>query len=62
MAGDMRQRAEAVELHLVQEIGMIERLRDPEQAHRAQRERIREPHVFRIRGGCGPRVHDPDTA
>jgi hypothetical protein len=33
MACHMRQRAEAVKLHLVQPVGMVEWLRDPEQTH-----------------------------
>jgi hypothetical protein len=48
VAGHVRQRAEAVELHLVQSIGVIERLRDTEQAHGAQRGRIRETQAVRI--------------
>ena len=40
MAIDMRQRAEAVELHIVQPIGVIKGLRNAEQAHRPQGTRI----------------------
>ena len=44
MAGDMRQRAEAVELYFVQPVGMIEGLRNPTEAHRPQRRRIHSTH------------------
>ena len=36
MAGDVRERTEAVELQLVQPIGVVERLRNAEQTHRPQ--------------------------
>ena len=40
MAGDVRERTEAVELQLVQPIGVVERLRNAEQTHRPQGRRI----------------------
>jgi len=48
MAVDVRQRTEAVELYLVQEVGVIEGFGNAQQAHRAQREGISEAHTLRI--------------
>jgi hypothetical protein len=48
VAVHVRERAEAVELHLIQEVGVIERLRNAEQAHGAQRDGIRGRKAVRI--------------
>ena len=51
----MRQRAEPVELHFIQEVGMVERFRNAQEAHRAQRGGIREASP-RVWGSlCGTR-------
>lgn len=48
MAVDVRERAEPAELHVIQEVGMVERLGDAREAHRTERGWIREAHAFRI--------------
>ena len=59
VAGDVRQRAEAVELHLVQEVRMIERFRDAQVAHRTHgsKRRVRGLHSRT----CPRVVHLPAT-
>ena len=57
MAVDVRERAEPVELHLKVKIGVIERLRQAEQAHRAKRRWMKESQGFRIAYGTFSTSH-----